>query len=112
MFEYHKNKINNTNSIPNNISIEDNLPNKLYFRDYYLKDFKYISPDAVNLNKAKVINKDIEKSVVKKTQQQPKSTFELWVMELVKGLKQFFYQGSLHGVKLVNKYILLRTRSK
>ncbi|CAB3251666.1 unnamed protein product [Arctia plantaginis] len=101
MIEYHKNKINNKNSIPNNLSVEENLTSNLYLRDYYLKDFKYISPDEVNLNKPKIINKDVEKPVVTETRQQPKSTVELWAIELMKGLKQFFYQGSLHGVKYI-----------
>lgn len=96
MFEYHKNKINEINSIPNNLSVEENL----YFRDFYLKDFKYISPDVVNLNKNKVINKDVEKVVINE-KLGAKSMLEKWISEVMKGLKQFFYQGSLHGVKLV-----------
>lgn len=94
MFEYHKNKINEINSIPNNLSVEENL----YFRDYYLKDFKYISPDVINLNKNKIINKDVEKPVISE-EVEAKSVLEKWVSEVMKGLKQFFYQGSLHGVK-------------
>ncbi|CAH1634777.1 unnamed protein product [Spodoptera littoralis] len=96
MFEYHKNKINEINSIPNNLSVEENL----YFRDFYLKDFKYISPDVVNLNKNKIINKDVEKVVINE-KLGPKSMLEKWISEVMKGLKQFFYQGSLHGVKYI-----------
>lgn len=96
MFEYHKNKINEINSIPKNLSVEKNL----YFRDYYLKDFKYISPDVINVNKNKMIKKEVEKIVICEDLN-PKSMLEKWVSEVMKGLKQFFYQGSLHGVKLV-----------
>ncbi|XP_026736722.1 pickpocket protein 28-like [Trichoplusia ni] len=96
MFEYHKNKINEIHSIPNNLSVEENL----YFRDYYLKDFKYISPDVINLNKNKIINKDVEKPVISE-EVEAKSVLEKWVSEVMKGLKQFFYQGSLHGVKYI-----------
>lgn len=100
MFEYHRNQINEKNSIPNNLSVEENLASTIYFRDYYLKDFKYISPDLVNLNKNKIINKDVEKPVI--SDESPGSMLELWIVEVMKGLKQFFYQGSLHGVKLVH----------
>ncbi|XP_075982448.1 uncharacterized protein LOC142980755 [Anticarsia gemmatalis] len=71
----------------------------LYFRDYYLKDFKYISPDVLNLKKNKIFNKDVEKPVIKEDIH--KSMLEMWVFEVMKGLKQFFYQGSLHGVKYI-----------
>lgn len=72
----------------------------MYFRDYYLKDFKYISTDVINVNKKNIINKDVEKTVINE-ELKPKSMLEKWVSEVMKGLKQFFYQGSLHGVKLV-----------
>lgn len=53
--------------------------------DYYIKDFKYISPDALAPKNVKVAEE--------------KTLLEKWFLEVVKGLKQFFYQGSLHGVK-------------
>ncbi|CAH0591603.1 unnamed protein product [Chrysodeixis includens] len=83
MFEYHKNRINEINSIPNNLSVEENL----YYRDYYLKDFKYISPDVINLNKNKIINKDVEKPVISE-EVEAKSVLEKYIFEPTFGSKE------------------------
>ncbi|CAK1542578.1 unnamed protein product [Leptosia nina] len=58
-----------------------------YIQDFYFKDFKYISPEVL-----------ANKSVGKKSF----GLFaKLWFREVIKGLKQFLYEGSLHGVKYI-----------
>lgn len=60
-----------------------------YVGPYYVKDFKYISPAAL-----------VVKKNVKKLERSERCGFvKLWSQEVLKGFKQFLYQGSLHGVK-------------
>lgn len=60
-----------------------------YFRDYYLKDFKYIGPEVLGDRK----NNDSFRS-------KGCTLFvKMWLREVLKGFKQFLYEGSLHGVK-------------
>lgn len=58
------------------------LASNVYLRDFYVKDFKYISPE--------VLPKKLGKR---------KTALEVWFAEVFRGLKQFFCEGSLHGVK-------------
>lgn len=73
----------------NKVSIEESVATQMYLRDYYLKDYKYISPE---MQKVKQKIGRIE---------QKASLLEKWLSAVMKGIEQFFYQGSLHGVKLV-----------
>ncbi|XP_072945712.1 pickpocket protein 28-like [Epargyreus clarus] len=67
-----------------------------YVGDYYIKDFQYISSKRHNKNgvgncdKISTGNRSACKLFVK-----------LWLIEVMKGLKQFLYEGSLHGVKYI-----------
>lgn len=61
-----------------------------YFRDYYLKDFRYISPEVLG------DRKNMDDSFKSKGC----TLFaKMWLQEVLKGFKQFLYEGSLHGVK-------------
>lgn len=70
------------------------VPNKIYYRDFYPKDFKYIGPEVLEASKKSKIMKFLPKD--------EKSMVQKWLAEVLRGLKQFFYGGSLHGVKLVS----------
>ncbi|VVD00148.1 unnamed protein product, partial [Leptidea sinapis] len=58
-----------------------------YIRDVYFKDLKYLSPkiDKGNPNERKSLG----------------LFAKLWWREVMKGFKQFLYEGSLHGVKYI-----------
>jgi hypothetical protein len=56
-----------------------------YYGDYYTKDFNYLSHDRL---KANGVRKDVKMSAM-----------TVWFREVIAGLKQFFYGGTLHGVK-------------
>ncbi|CAG9782555.1 unnamed protein product [Diatraea saccharalis] len=58
-----------------------------YYGDYYVKDFSYISHNALKVNRQN--HKDKE------------SVMNIWLKEILAGLKQFFYGGTLHGVKYI-----------
>ncbi|KAM3965950.1 pickpocket protein 28 [Aphomia sociella] len=71
----------------------------LYFRDYYMKDFKYISREAVQSDEKKIL-KNIGRS--EGDQGVTRSSIgAIWGREVLRGVKQFFYGGSLHGVKYI-----------
>ncbi|KOB51796.1 Uncharacterized protein OBRU01_27178, partial [Operophtera brumata] len=67
-------------NLPNAVK-DDSLASSIYVRDYYLKDFKYISPEAL-----------ASKKKLKLADEEDKTLLEKWFLEVVKGLKQFFYQ--------------------
>ncbi|CAG4976206.1 unnamed protein product [Colias eurytheme] len=79
-------KIRNKNKVNIKKIPTDEIIDMQYIRDFYLKDFKYISPQVT-------IKKDEPKSL--------RLFAKLWFREVIKGLKQFLYEGSLHGVKYI-----------
>lgn len=72
-------------------NIDDAIANNLYLREYYIKDFKYLDPNEIKL---KTINTYKHRNI-----SNCKLFAKLWLQEVFKGLKQFLYEGSLHGVK-------------
>lgn len=73
------------------MDVDETMANKLYLRDFYIKDFKYLNPNEIKL---KTINASKYRNV-----STCKLFAQLWLQEVFKGLKQFLYEGSLHGVK-------------
>ncbi|KAL4713438.1 hypothetical protein ACJJTC_010423 [Scirpophaga incertulas] len=59
-----------------------------YGNQYRNSDFSYLSHNKFENGKANVIDKEM-------------SVFNVWLKEVICGLKQFFYGGSLHGVKYI-----------
>lgn len=70
----------------------ENIAHSFYVRDYYLKDFKYISPDVINVKPNKVENAGL-------CEVNCRRMVRKWFHEVIEGWKQFLYEGSLHGVK-------------
>lgn len=70
---------------------KDHMTN-VYLRDYYIKDFKYISPEV--LRNKKNVSKSDGRSEGRCT-----LFVKVWLRELLRGFKQFLCEGSLHGVK-------------
>ncbi|XP_052744589.1 pickpocket protein 28-like [Bicyclus anynana] len=70
---------------------KDLISSSQYVRPYYMKDFKYISPEALvtKKNRTKFGRRD------------GCGFIKLWLSEVLKGFKQFLYEGSLHGVKYI-----------
>ncbi|CAH0397120.1 unnamed protein product [Chilo suppressalis] len=62
-----------------------------YYGNYYVKDFNYISHEALKVNS----------NYYKCKRQGKLSMMNLWLIEVMAGLKQFFYGGTLHGVKYI-----------
>ncbi|XP_026318129.1 pickpocket protein 28-like [Hyposmocoma kahamanoa] len=77
----------------------ENVANSLYVRDYYLKDFKYLSPDVINMKTNKVFTKVETDGFCKKVD--CRHIIRKWFNEVMEGWKQFLYEGSLHGVKYI-----------
>ncbi|CAK1589060.1 unnamed protein product [Parnassius mnemosyne] len=76
-----------------------NLPNYEYVGNYYSKDFKYISPEVLQrIKRTRNIVAPLKANMEKGT---CKLFTRLWFAEVIKGLKQFLYEGSLHGVKYI-----------
>ncbi|XP_046971070.1 pickpocket protein 28-like [Vanessa cardui] len=72
---------------------KDYITSSQYLRDFYIKDFKYISPEV--LRNKKNDNKSSGRT-------EACTLFvKLWLREVLKGFKQFLYEGSLHGVKYI-----------
>ncbi|KAI5639801.1 amiloride-sensitive sodium channel domain-containing protein [Phthorimaea operculella] len=81
----------------NKVKDEDNA-NVHYLREFYIKDFEYISPTIININE---IQKVDEKKMLDLPKVSCRSLFKLWLTKVMAGLKQFLYEGSLHGVKYI-----------
>lgn len=75
----------------------ENVANSLYVRDYYLKDFKYLSPDVINVKTNKVFSEVQTAGLCKKVN--CRHIIRKWFNAVMEGWKQFLYEGSLHGVK-------------
>lgn len=66
----------------------DVIGNNQYYGDFYVKDYKYISPEVLktkNINRRESVGCTL--------------FVKLWLGQVLKGFKQFLYEGSLHGVK-------------
>ncbi|XP_026751548.2 pickpocket protein 28-like [Galleria mellonella] len=81
-------------------SVEVENVTNLYFRDYYLKDFKYIGHEALRGNSGNVY-KNANKLKGKGGAVTCQSLWKIWGREVLRGVKQFFYDGSLHGVRYI-----------
>ncbi|XP_061717305.1 pickpocket protein 28-like isoform X1 [Cydia pomonella] len=71
-----------------NADTNEQTLNSKYLLDFYIKDLKYISPEALGVHKKRRMKKWTYKAVGK-----------VWAVQVVKGFKQLFSQGSLHGMK-------------
>ncbi|XP_063831727.1 pickpocket protein 28-like [Ostrinia nubilalis] len=74
-----------------NLSLSESITYANYFRDYYKKDFQYISPDMLKANQ--VNHHGYERNCT--------GVVNMWMKEVTAGVKQFFYGGTLHGVKYI-----------
>lgn len=92
VYEFHHNKVHHINI---DKTVKENIATNRYLRDFYLKDFKYISPEVLEAkyNRRKTQSLDANGKIT------CRSLFKKWLEEVMRGLKQFLYQGSLHGVK-------------
>lgn len=80
-----------------NMTDIENVANNLYVRDYYVKDFQYISPDIINVKTNKVFTEVQNAGICKKVN--CRHIIRKWFNAVMEGWKQFLYEGSLHGVK-------------
>lgn len=74
----------------------ESLPSLEYMGNYYLKDYEYLSPKVLERGKG---TGNIVASLERNKTGNCKLFARLWLREVMKGLKQFLYEGSLHGVK-------------
>lgn len=65
-----------------------------YVGNYYTKDFKYLSPEVLRV-KGPSRKADVGEGKLANC----KLFARLWFTQVMGGLKQFLYEGSLHGVK-------------
>ncbi|XP_013191452.2 pickpocket protein 28-like [Amyelois transitella] len=88
MTEQSKNKV----QFDQSIEAED--VSSWYYGNYYWKDFQYLNS---------VRSRDNETRQVKTDHLETKkgTIANFWAREVLRGLKQFFYGGSLHGVKYI-----------
>lgn len=77
-----------------NLSVSGSISHVNYFRDYYKKDFQYISPDMLRANGKLNHHHGYVGEKVKCG-----TVVNMWLKEVMAGVKQFFYGGTLHGVK-------------
>lgn len=88
--------INNSTVNLSNRSDVESLRSFEYVGNYYSKDYKYLSPEV--LPRAKGASRAVETSDESKLKT-CKLFARLWFTQVMRGLKQFLYEGSLHGVK-------------
>ncbi|KAL0829892.1 hypothetical protein ABMA28_003370 [Loxostege sticticalis] len=79
-----------------NLSVSGSISHVNYFRDYYKKDFQYISPDMLRANGKLNHHHGYVGEKVKCG-----TVVNMWLKEVMAGVKQFFYGGTLHGVKYI-----------
>lgn len=75
------------------VKIPNGKINNKYLLDFYLKDFKHISPKMLEVHRGKG-SKGIQRD-----EKFHKVLFKAWMGEIFRGIKLLFCQGSLHGVK-------------
>ncbi|KPI98186.1 hypothetical protein RR46_09402 [Papilio xuthus] len=90
-------KINISHDISSASSDIESLRSLEYMGNYYLKDYEYLRPKVIDRGKAGNIVASLERNKVGNC----KLFARLWLREVLKGLKQFLYEGSLHGVKYI-----------
>lgn len=67
--------------------------NNLYLRDVvYWKDFRYLNPEVVR-------GRENNKQMNVGAKRTARDVLKMWYDEVFKGVRQFLYEGSLHGVK-------------
>lgn len=77
----------------------ENVANSLYVGDYYFKDFKYLSRDVTNVKTNKVLSSNEVETAGLRKKVNCRHIIRKWFNAVMKGWKQFLYEGSLHGVK-------------
>lgn len=68
-----------------------------YITDVYWKDFKHLRPQAAKVFKSHIQLEFTDKPKLEKLT--CRNIITLWLTEVLKGLKKFLYEGSLHGIK-------------
>ncbi|CAG9136169.1 unnamed protein product [Plutella xylostella] len=69
--------------------------NNLYLRDVvYWKDFRYLNPEVVR-------GRENNKQMNVGAKRTARDVLKMWYDEVFKGVRQFLYEGSLHGVKYI-----------
>ncbi|CAH2055754.1 unnamed protein product, partial [Iphiclides podalirius] len=94
---------NNTCTVNmSNHSDLESLPSFEYVGNYYLKDYKYLSPEVLQQSEKSVKRNGRAFDLLDGGKLATCKLFaRLWFTQVMKGLKQFLYEGSLHGVKYI-----------
>ncbi|KPJ13455.1 Sodium channel protein Nach [Papilio machaon] len=91
-------KIDTTHDVSSANSDIESLRSLEYMGNYYLKDYEYLSPKVLERGRGAG---NIVASLERNKAGNCKLFARLWLREVMKGLKQFLYEGSLHGVKYI-----------